>query len=107
VVDLGGGGEPILAGQVDVDDGHLGLAPSRGGQDVVTRRDLGDHLDVRLQIEQRDEGPTHHVHVLSEQHLDDHPFVRLLLLEGYSGYSYSTIPPCAGGSVSRAWWPER
>jgi hypothetical protein len=90
-VDLGGRGQPVLARQVDVDDGHFREVAADGADDVVAGRHLGDHLDVGLQIEQRDESPPYHVHVLGKQDPDSHGYVRLLLLPDLSGAPQSII----------------
>ena len=69
-VQLTGRGEAVLAGQVDVDDGHLCLLGARRGQDLEPGGDLGDHVDVGLQPQQRHQRSPDDVHVFGHQHFD-------------------------------------
>jgi hypothetical protein len=64
--------QSVHAGQVDVDHGDIGSGPQRGGHDLVAPLQLGNHLHVVFQGQQRHQGATDHVHVLGDQH-PDHP----------------------------------
>ncbi len=69
-MNLGCRGQPVLAGQVDVEDRDIGSMFPRSGEDVVPGSHFGDHFDVGFESQQRDQSTAHHVRVLGKQHSD-------------------------------------
>jgi hypothetical protein len=75
LVQLGGGGEPVHARHVHVEQGQVGAVSQSGRHDSRARRHLGDHFDVILQVQQRDQRVPQDPHVLRDQD-PDHLFLR-------------------------------
>lgn len=68
--DLVGGGQAVLAGEVDVDDGDVWLGCLDGGEHVVAGGNLGHDFEVVFEAEKGSQGATDHVHVLGWQDFD-------------------------------------
>jgi hypothetical protein len=62
--------DPIHARHLDVEQGDVGLMLAGGREHLVAAGDLGDHLQVGLEAEQRGEGAAHHPLVLRDQDPD-------------------------------------
>nr|BFE74314.1 hypothetical protein GCM10020092_076150 [Actinoplanes digitatis] len=78
LVQFGGGGQPVLAGQVDVDHGDVGPGAHRGVDHRVAPVDAGHHVEVVLEGEHGDQGLAEHSHVL-RHHDPDHSGLREFL----------------------------
>ena len=70
VPQFGGCGEAVLAGHLDVQQRHVRLGAFRCRHHLVARPDLGDHLDVGLQVEHRGHRSTDEGLVVGQQYLD-------------------------------------
>jgi len=77
LVQLRRGGQAVRAGQVDVDHRHIRLNGHRRRHDAATVGDLGDHVDVGFQAEQRDQRVPQDLHVLGDQNADHGPLPNL------------------------------
>ena len=64
---LGSSGDPVGAGQVDIDHGHIRALGQRGRHDGLAIGDLGDHLDIVFEVQQRDQRVAQDPHVLGHQ----------------------------------------
>src|SRR3954452_21438604 len=62
--------EPVHAGHLDVEQGDLRAVLSGGLHDDVAPADLGDPLQVLLEVEQRAQGAADHGLVLGDEHPD-------------------------------------
>ena len=65
-----GGVDAGEAGHLDVEQAHLGSRGAGGGDHLVAATDLGDDLEVGLEVEQRGERATHERLVVGEQQPD-------------------------------------
>ena len=70
--DLGGRRDAVEPGHLDVEQGHVGVVLEDGGYDGVTGADLGDHLEVGLEGEQRGQRAADQRLVVGEQEPDGH-----------------------------------
>lgn len=69
-MELGCRREPVDAGQIDVDHRDVGLGLECGRDDRVAAVDGGYDVQIRLQLEQRDERALDHVDILGEEDPD-------------------------------------
>ena len=67
---LSRGGQPVGAGQADVQQRHVRPVLQCGWHDLVTGRHRDGHLDVRLQAQQRNQRVSRHADVLGDQDAD-------------------------------------
>ena len=70
--DLGGRGDAVEARHLDVEQGDVGTVLEHRGHDRVAVADLGDHLEVGLEAEQRGQGAADQGLVVGEQQADGH-----------------------------------
>jgi hypothetical protein len=66
----GRGGQPVGAGQVDIDHRHIGPLGQDRGDDAVAVGDLDDHLDVGFEAQDGDQRVAQDPHVLGHQNPD-------------------------------------
>ena len=66
----GGGRDAVQARHLDVEQGHVGAGPPGLGDDLVAPADLGDHLEVGLEVEQRGQRAPDQRLVVGEQQPD-------------------------------------
>ena len=59
--------DPVESGHLHVEQRHVGVVLEDGRHHGVTRADLGDHLQVGLEVEQRRERTTHQGLVVGEE----------------------------------------
>ena len=69
---LGGRGDAVEAGHLDVEQRHVGPVLEHGGEYGVAGPDLGDDLQVGLEPEQGRQGAAHEGLVVGEQQPDAH-----------------------------------
>ena len=65
-----GGADPVQAGHLDVQQGHVGPGAARLGHYFVAPADFGHHFEVRLQREQRGQCAADQGLVVGEQQAD-------------------------------------
>src|SRR5690606_207495 len=70
--DLLGGAQPVHAGHLDVQHGHVRPVLQHRVQHLVAPAHLGDDLDAVLQVEQRGERAADEVLVVGQQHARRH-----------------------------------
>ena len=70
--DLGGRGDAVEPGHLDVEQGDVGVVLEDGRYDGVAAADLGDHLEVGLEAEQRGQRATDQRLVVGQQEPDGH-----------------------------------
>jgi two-component system, NarL family, sensor histidine kinase DesK len=70
------GRDPVKPRQVDVEHREVGTLRQRRGHDVGAGRDLGDHRDVILQVQHRDQRVAQNPHVLRDKDPDHRPSSR-------------------------------
>ena len=64
--------DAVEAGHLDVEQGHVGaVLAARPATTSSPAADLGDHLEVGLEVEQRRQGAAHERLVVGEQQPDD------------------------------------
>jgi hypothetical protein len=81
LIELRGGGQPVKSGQVDIDDGDVGLVFQRRWDDVRAVLDGGDHFQVGFEFDERDECAAHHGDVLRKED----PQCAQFMLQSWSG----------------------
>ena len=64
---------PSRPGHLDVEQGHVRVVLEDGRDHLVAGADLGDHLEVGLEAEQRGQRAAHQRLVVGEQQPDRHP----------------------------------
>ena len=69
-------GDAVQPGHLDVEQGDVGPVLAHGRQHLVARPDLGDHLEVGLEAEQRRQRAPHQGLVVGEQQPDRVPVIR-------------------------------
>ena len=74
--DLGGRLDAVEPGHLDVEQGDVGAVLAGGRDDLVAAADLGDHLEVGLEVEQRGQRAADQGLVVGEQEPDGHGTTR-------------------------------